>query len=749
MEKGAMKMLRKAKGVKSGEAFSNGKKAFPIAMATLLVASPFLSVPKAYAITDVEIDADDDTAGEESDYTITFTNEEDLKSGDKITIYFDDEFEIDEDLDKNDVDVDDSTPKKAEFDDSDNSIVITLDDSYDADSKIEISLTGVITNPDDADDYKIEVETDTDEESETGSIEITDDDDDDDDNSSDDEFDVSIGDDEEDKKTTYELGKIDLGSDRLKEGKWVTVTFPDDSMVPDDIDTEDVEINSYEVDDIEINDDEVELKVPDDADGDKTLTIEFLKGAGITNPSKDDDYTIKVEYDGETYESESFDITGSSSSSSSSGSGSSSSSGSTSLSVSPSDNTTGARTSYTIEGDFGSKKLKSNSQIKLEFPSSVSIPSILSTSDFTINGKTPKSVSGYGNILYLTSPDSFSATSDVTVKISTDAWISNPKTAGSYTISATVDGKTVTSSSYTVTSGSTTTPTPTTPTPTPTPKPSTPANNSTATIALTNTALQKPTGLTINLKSLAQPVQKGVDFLEVVFPAGYKLPGAVLPSAVTVNGVASSYVGIRGQNLLIYPAQDLPAATAATIVINASANIINPATKNAYSIGMYSSEERNLLFARSVGVGGAVVPAAPKPTPAAPTITYNPALPANAVVIKPNVPSFMLQGKLYSLAPTTYLANNSISMVSPQFFKQGLSLATLWNSSSVSILGNGKNIMLTVGSNVAVMGSTSITLPAKVELKNGTPMIPVKAVAEALGFKIGWDAKNSNAYIYK
>ncbi|MET3290649.1 UNVERIFIED_CONTAM: hypothetical protein ABID98_003219 [Brevibacillus sp. OAP136] len=297
-----------------------------------------------------------------------------------------------------------------------------------------------------------------------------------------------------------------------------------------------------------------------------------------------------------------------------------------------------------------------------------------------------------------------------------------------------------------VTPTPTPTPTPTTPT---TPTTTTPANNSTATIALTNTALQKPTGLTINLKALAQPVQKNVDFLEVVFPASYKLPGAVLPSAVTVNGVASSYVGIRGQNLLIYPAQDLPVATAATIAINASANIVNPATKNTYSIGLYSSEEKNLLFARSVGVGGAVAPTTPASKPAAPTIVYNPALPSNAAVIKPNVPSFMLGGKLYPLAPTTYLASNSTSMVSPQFFKEALALTTTWNNSMVAIVSNAKSVKLTVGSNVAVVGSTTITLPAKVELKNGTPMIPVKAVAEALGYKIGWDAKTSNAYVYK
>ncbi|MET3290650.1 UNVERIFIED_CONTAM: hypothetical protein ABID98_003220 [Brevibacillus sp. OAP136] len=363
-------MVRKANGVKSGEAFTKGStKAFPIALATLLVATPFLSIPKAYAVTDVSVDADDsDVAGEDSDYTIKFTPEEDLASGDSVTIYFPEEFSIDEDVSKSDIDVNGDTPKKVEFDDYDNSITITLNDDYSADDEIEINIAGVITNPDDADDYEIEVGTSEDKNSDTASIEITEDDSS---SSSDDEFNVSIGDDEEDTETTYELGDIDLGKNELEKGKWVSVIFPDDSMVPDDIDTSDVEINGYEVSDIDISGDKVDLKVPSKADTDDTLDINFMKDAGITNPSEDDNYTIKVKYNGKTYESETFDITGSSSSSSSS-----SSSGSTSLSVDPDDSTVGAKTSYTIEGKFGSKKLQSSSQIKLEFPSSVSIPSI-------------------------------------------------------------------------------------------------------------------------------------------------------------------------------------------------------------------------------------------------------------------------------------------------------------------------------------------------------------------------------------
>ncbi|MGI6185495.1 MAG: copper amine oxidase N-terminal domain-containing protein, partial [Brevibacillus sp.] len=495
--------------------------------------------------------------------------------------------------------------------------------------------------------------------------------------------------------------------------------------------TDDVDINEYEPDDVRISGKKVELKVPSKAAGSKSLTITFYESAGIENPDADDDYVIEVKWDGTTYKSEEFEIK-SSSSSSTSGSGD--------FSITLSDSGVGARSSYTFEADFGSKKLNSDSDVIVEFPSADMIPGILNPSDFSINGKTPRKVAPAGNKIYLTTPSNFTSTSKVKVDISYDAWLTNPKTAGSYQLKMTVNGKTITSKPFTISgTGSTTT--------NPTPATGTPAqvNNSTSTISLTNTAVGAATGINIAIKGVSMPLYKQRDFIEIVFPAGYRVPAYIAPANVTVNGVAANFVAVRGQNVLVYPAQDIPAGGAANVVIGAGANIVNPATKNTYSISVFTSEEKGLLFARSVGVGVPAPAQTPAPAQQQPAVT----VPSNAALFKLNTASFTLHGKTYPLQVAPYLANNSTTMVPAQFFKEALALTTIWNNNTVTIVSGTTQIKFTVGANTARVGSKEVTLPTPVVLKNNMPMIPIRFVSDTLGYKVGWDAKTSSVFVYR
>ncbi len=701
------------------------KKIVPLALATSLVSVPFFSIPSAYAVSNVYVDADDsDVAGDDSDYTITFTLDDDLNAGDTITLTFDSDFDISSGIDTSDVEVNGYEPRKVKYNSSKNSITITVDDDYDADDEIEVVIKNRITNPSDSGDYDVDVETSGDSDSDYGTIEIVDDKSSSS-SSSTNAFSVSVGSDQSGEETSYKLGKIDLGSKKLSKGSWVTVTFPDSDMVPSSIKTSNVEINGYSVSDIDISGKSVDLKIPSGADGDDTLQITFLSGAGITNPSADSNYVIKVKISSKTYESKKFDIGGSSS-------------GSSNLSVALSDSTPGARPTFTIQGDFGSKKLTSDSDIRIDFPSNASVPLVLSPSEFTINGDTAKRAVASGNSIYLTTPSDFSSSSDVKVVISNLSFVTNPITEGDYTLKATVDGKTITSDKFTISRGTSAT--------TPTPTPAT-ANNSAATVTLTNTALNAATGVTVGIKAMGQPINKDNDFIEIVFPVGYKIPAFIQPSSITVNSVPASYVSVRGQNVLVYPATNLVTNAPISISIKPTANIVNPGTKSTYSISVYTSREQAPLFSRLVGVGGAVVPATtPAPTPTPQTST---AIPANAALVKINVASFTLQGKSYPLTAAPYLGANSTTIVPAQFFKEALALTTTWNNEMVSIVSASTLLKFTVGSNIATVGSQQFTMPAKVELKNGMPMIPLKFVNEQLGYKTGWDGATSSAYVYK
>ncbi|MGF9817694.1 copper amine oxidase N-terminal domain-containing protein [Brevibacillus agri] len=710
------------------------KKALPIVLASALAATPFVAVPKeAHALKKVTVKADNDGADKDSSYDISFTLEDDLSKGDTITVEFDSEYTVSKNISSSDIDADFKI-KSAKA--SGKKVIITVNEDFEDGDKISFTIEDGITNPEDKGTYDVYVSTSNeDEESTEVTIKSSSSS-----SGSSKDYSVSLSSKAAGEATSVKLGKISLkGSDELETNEYITVIFPDEDMLPSKIDAGDVKLNGYSVKTVSVKDDEVEIKVPSSVAGDDYITLEFSKSAGIENPSAGSKYTYKVKYDGVTYESEQFEITKS---------GSSTSTATNSFTVNLSDPSAGARSSYTFDADFGSKQLKADEELVLEFPSADMVPGILSASDFTLNGKTAKRVSASGNKVYITAPSNFSATSEVKVVVSFSAWITNPKTAGSYTLKVTAAGRTLESKSFTI-GGSVVNPTPNpTPTPTPTPTPNNTVNNSTATIALTSTALGKPTGVNVAIKGLGVGLVKQRDFVELVFPAGYKVPAYIAPANVTVNGVAANYVAVRGQNVLIYPSQDIPAATAANISINAAANIVNPAVKNTYSISVFTSEEKGLLFARAVGVGmPAPAQPAPQPTPQPqqPAVT----VPTNAALFKVNTANFTLHGKTYPLQVAPYIANGNTTMVPAQFFKEALALTTQWNNSTVAIISGTKVMKFTVGSNKARVGNQEITLPTPVVLKNGMPMIPVRTVTDNLGYKVGWDAKTSSVFVYK
>lgn len=709
----------------------NVRKGLHVVLASTMIASPFVMVPKAHASTDFYVDVDNEVVDEESEYDMEFVAENDLDEDDTIKIEFDSAYDLDEaDIDEDTITVNEESPKKVSV--SGQTVTITLDSSIDEEEDVTIHFDSIL-NPDEEGDYTIQLKATGDsswEEEEVTIEEEDEDEDEDDDDSSDEEFSVELDSYETGEDTGVELGEIELEDD-LEEGEWVYVTFPSDDMLPNSIDEGDVEINGFEPDDVTVSgDDEVKIKVPEDADGDSDLTITFSEDAGIQNPEdEDEDYTFDVKYDGTTYTSEEVEITDDGSTSSSG-----SSSKSTSGEVILSNRSAGERSSYTLDLDFGNKDISSGSTISVEFPSADMLPGYIESQYVTINGKTMKSgVYPSGKTVSITTPNSFVSTNKVKIVFSYYSYISNPKTAGSYQMKATAAGKTVTSKSFEITGTSVTPTTPTTPTIPTTPTNPTPVNNMTATVGLTKSTLNTPTGLSVGIKGLGMPLVKNRDFLEVSLPSGFRVPAYVNAAAVSVNGSIPSFVTTRGQNLVIYPSQDISANAAVNVVVGEASNIVTPAYASNYTIGVYSSEEKNALFTRTVAVGGA-----------APAVT----LPANAARVKLNVASFTLNGKAYPLAAAPYTLNSN-TMVPAQFFKEALSLTTVWSPTAASITSGQTQIKFTVGSNIAKVNNVNVKLPVAVQVKNGVPMLPMRMIADTLKFKLGWEAKTSSIVMYR
>lgn len=674
------------------------KQGLPIVLAATVAAGTFLAAPQAYAIRGLDVDAKTDQAGEESKYTIRFELEEDLDRGETITIRFEDDFDVDERIDERDVEVNGKRARSVDVDD--NVIEIEVPEDLEDGDDVTVEILDGITNPDDEGKFYVKVRTEH-ESWETFNVKIVDEDE---------EFSVSLNDAKAGAKTSYILGKFDLKSgDKLKKGKTITVTFPDAKMLPTKINRDDVRVNGHGAANVAVDKRKVEIEIPSGADGDDELKIEFRQAAGIQNPDKKGSYTIEIAYDGEEYESKSFTIK----------EGSGSSSGSN-FAVSLSNSTVGANASYSFEVDLGSKQLSYNRQIQVEFPANGMVPAYIAPGSVSINGTPASNVWVNGNQVNIMTPYGFSPASKVNVVFSPSANLVNPRTAGDYRLTVKLADSTFTSQPFTI-GGTLNT------------GPNGGVDNSTATISLSNPALNAPTAITVQIRGLSAPLGRGQDFLELALPAGFTVPGTIQPAHVTVNGLAAAYVATRGQNVVIYPAQDLYPNTAVNLVIGEAANIKTPATAQAYSIGVYSSEEREPLFIRAVGVGGVVV---------------QPTVPADAAHLRLDVASFTKNGQSYPLAAAPYTVNGN-TLVPAQFFRDALGLSTQWNNQTAVIISGTTVISFTVGEDTAQIGQTTVKLKVAVQEKNGMPMLPIRFIADTLKYTLGWDGTTSSIVMYK
>ena len=649
-------------------------------LATSVFASPLVLFPQAtYALSVEEVSADDTDTDEETEYTIEFEIDKALSAGDEIVVRFPSGYSVYKNLDDGDITLEDEDGDEYDIEDvsvSGKTITIELDDKISKGTLLILTIDR-ITNPKKKGTYEISVKTSEESSFKSEDIKI----DGSSSSSSSSKFDVKLGNSQPDEVTSISLGKIKLNT-KLSEGKTIYVKFPDKDMLPKSISRGDVEVNGERAERVTISGSTVRIEVPEDADGDSSLTLDFAKAAGIQTPSSGKSYTIEVEYSNKTYKSETFEIKGSSSSSSS-------------FNVTISNSSPGARTSYTLDFDLD-ERVTYGDRVQIDFPSVEMVPPVISNSNVTVNGSAVSNLSVNGSRVTFTIPTGFSSTDKLTIKFAELAYLINPRTAGSYEIVASVDGTTYRSQSFQIGTSA----------------PSVPVDNNTATVTLTRATAATPTGLQVGIKGLGKPLSKVQDFIEIVLPVGYTVPGYVPAGSVSVNGVAASYVGVRGQNLVVFPAQDIPANTAVTINIAETASIVNPATAGMYSISVFSSEEQGVLFARPVSVTA-----------------------LNGVGFKANVASYTKDGKTHALATAPILVNGN-TLMPASFYRDGLGMSVTWNNSSARIVSGNTTMQFTVGSKVATVNGQSVTMPEAVQLRNNIPVIPLRFVADRTGYKI-------------
>ncbi|HBZ82524.1 MULTISPECIES: copper amine oxidase N-terminal domain-containing protein [Brevibacillus] len=672
----------------------SAKKGISVLLATTVLTSPFVMEPKAaQALSIEEVSADDTGAEEETEYTIEFEIDKELKSGDTIYVRFPSDYSVDKKLKKSDVSVKDDGDKVTidSVSVSKNVVEIEIGDRIKKGSVVTVEIDN-ITNPDDKGSYSIEVKTSS--ESTYKSKKISIGKSSSSSSSSKGDFEASHSNKNAEESISLTLGKFTLASkSKLKEGKYIYVDFPTRDMLPKSISKSDVKVNGYKADYVTIIDsDTVRIEVPSGADGDNYIKLEFSSSAGIVNPSDPGkSYYYTLEYDSKKYKSKDVEISGASS---------------TPFSVSLSDSSVGARSSYTLDFDLSSK-LYSNSDIQVEFPEWGMVPPVLSSSNVTVNGDQVTGLSVNGNKVSFRTPSGFSSSNRLSVKFAYDGYLVNPKSAGSYTITAKVDNKTYKSKDFQI-SGVVA---------------PVPVDNTQATIGLTRATASTPAGLQIGIKALGAPIVRSQGFIEVVLPVGFKVPAYVPTNTVTVNGVAANYVGARGQNLIIVPSTDIPARAAVQVNVAESAGIVNPGTPGVYSIGVYTSEEKGLLFARPANV-----------------------VALNGVSFKANVATFTKAGKTTKLAVAPYTVNGN-TLMPTTFFRDALGFSVSYTKTTAKVVSGNTVMQFKVGSNIVNVNGQNVTLPAAVQLKNNIPTLPLKTIADRTGYKIIY--VNGNYTVYK
>ncbi|QHZ54192.1 copper amine oxidase N-terminal domain-containing protein [Brevibacillus sp. NSP2.1] len=671
----------------------SAKKGISVLLATTVLTSPFVMEPKAaHALSIEEVSADDTDVDEETEYTIEFEIAKELASGDLIYVRFPSDFTVDKKMKKSDVSLKDDGDKVTIDSVSVNKNVVEIEvgERIKKGSVVTVTIDNV-TNPEDKGSYSIEVKTSSESTYKSKKVTIGKSSS----SSSKGDFEASHSNKNAEESISLTLGKFTLASksSKLKEGKYIYVDFPTKDMLPKSISKSDVKVNGYKAEYVSILDsDSIRIEIPSGADGDNYIKLEFSSSAGIVNPSTPGkSYYYTVEYDSKEYKSKDVEITGASS---------------TPFSVSLSDNSAGARSSYTFDIDLASK-LYSNTEIQVEFPNWEMVPPVITNSNVTVNGDQVTGLSVNGNKVFFRTPSGFSSTNRLTIKFAYEGYLTNPKSSGTYNITAKIDNKTYKSKDFQITG--VTAPVP--------------VDNTLATIGLTRATASTPAGLQVGIKGIGVPIVRNQGFIEIVFPVGFRVPAYVPANTVTVNGVAANYVGARGQNLIIVPSTDIPARAAVQVNIAETAGIVNPATPGVYSIGVYTSEEKGLLFARPATV-----------------------VALNGVSFKANVASFTKSGKTTALAAAPYTVNGH-TLIPTTFFRDALGFSVSYTKTTAKVVSGNTVMQFKVGSNIMNVNGQNVTLPTAVQLKNNIPALPLKAIADRTGYKIIY--VNGNYTVYK
>jgi hypothetical protein len=224
----------------------------------------------------------------------------------------------------------------------------------------------------------------------------------------------------------------------------ISVYFPIEVVLPGSILASQVTVNSIALSSApQVSSRTVILRVPQSISASSTVSVLFLSGAGIRNPSAAGSYSLSASTSADPgTAATSFSVSASKISASS-------------VTVTP--DTANAAGLYVLSFTLGSGgTLYAGNQVVLSFPTGTQVPSSLPASAFSINGRVlTQAPVVSGAKVSVTLDESIAANAQVVVVIAFAAGIRNPRSAGTYSIgvSTTAEISPVDSQSFSIREG--------------------------------------------------------------------------------------------------------------------------------------------------------------------------------------------------------------------------------------------------------------------------------------------------------
>jgi len=496
------------------------------------------------------------------------------------------------------------------------------------------------------------------------------------------------------------------GGEQLYKAKddYILLTFSSQVELPAEIPVTEVTVNTVNPKEVKVdrNQSSIRIPVPMDLILNRTSDIIIKPGAGIKNPVKPGTYSISLlNSKTQTASQNTYKII----------------SGTVStpqIEVVPASPSQFAEytISFNVSADGG--LIGGTDTISLSFPQYMTLPYAVSRNTITVNDRTlgnEDMIAFYGKKLTFTVP--YAATVEagglVTVKIKLGAAIKNPA-QGKYMINAATsrDIVPVASEQYYI-SG---------------------PNVMDLQVKMSNTIAESPAQYDIKFRTSHNGSLKGgIDTISIEFPYLSTLPMQIPKNCIEVQGTALNIgtVSIKEKTVSfnLPTGVDVGPGKFVDIKIKSAANIGNPREAGHYYLNVLTNRDPVTAASNTFRI-------------------------ADKKIVKLVVGSStaLVNGSSLNLeVPATLL--NGRTFVPIRFVAESLGAQVSWNGDTreVTIAKAGKTITMTIDSDIALVNAARLTLDTAPIIKDGRTLMPIRFVAENLGFETGWDDSSQTVII--